>query len=99
MAAATCGDGYYGPLPETSRGNKYILVIADYFSKWSEAYPIPNMEAITVVKCLVNEFICRFGVPEQLPLRTLKVRSLKTYVTFFKFEKLACLHITPNRMG
>eukprot|EP00731_Ephydatia_muelleri_P026537 Em0018g637a len=55
-----------GPLPETSRGNKYILVIADYFTKWSEAYPIPNMEAITVAKCLVNEFICRFGVPEQL---------------------------------
>ena len=24
------------------------------------------MEAITVAKCLVNEFICRFGVPEQL---------------------------------
>eukprot|EP00731_Ephydatia_muelleri_P019297 Em0012g122a len=55
-----------GPLPETSRGNKYILVIADYFTKGSEAYPIPNMEAITVAKCLVNEFICRFGVPEQL---------------------------------
>ncbi|KAL5479133.1 hypothetical protein EMCRGX_G022617 [Ephydatia muelleri] len=55
-----------GPLPETSRGNKYILVIADYFTTWSEAYPIPNMEAITVAKCLVNEFICRFGVPEQL---------------------------------
>eukprot|EP00731_Ephydatia_muelleri_P003023 Em0001g3023a len=55
-----------GPLPETSRGNKYILVIADYFTKWSEAYPIPNMEAITVAICLVNEFICRFGVPEQL---------------------------------
>ena len=55
-----------GPLPETPRGNKYVLVIADYFTKWTEAYPIPNMEAITVAKCLVNEFICRFGVPEQL---------------------------------
>ena len=22
-----------GPLPETDRGNKYILVIADYFTK------------------------------------------------------------------
>ena len=55
-----------GPLPETSRGNKYILVIADYFTKWSEVYPMPNMEAITVAKCLVNEFSCRFDVPEQL---------------------------------
>ena len=60
---------------------------------------MPNMEAITVAKCLVNEFICRFGVPEQLHSdqgETLKVRSLKTYVTLYKFEKLAHLHIPHN---
>ena len=27
---------------------------------------MPNMEAITVARIFVNEFICRFGVPEQL---------------------------------
>ncbi len=35
-----------GPLPETERGSKYILVIGDYFTKWKEAYPMKNMEAI-----------------------------------------------------
>ena len=55
-----------GPLPETDHGNKYILVIGDYFTKWKEAYAMPNMEAITVARIFVNEFICRFGVPEQL---------------------------------
>ena len=25
-----------GPLPETPRGNKYILVLGDYFTKWTE---------------------------------------------------------------
>ena len=55
-----------GPLPETARGNKYILVIGDYFTKWKEAHGMPNMEAITVARIFVNEFICRFGVPEQL---------------------------------
>ena len=30
-----------GPLPETKRGNKYIITLTDYFSKWPEAAPCP----------------------------------------------------------
>lgn len=37
-----------GPLYETERHNHYILVVSDYFSKWVEAYAIPNQEATTV---------------------------------------------------
>ena len=55
-----------GPLPETERGNKYILVIGDYFSKWVEAYPVPDEKAETVAQKLVTEFACRFGVPLEL---------------------------------
>ena len=52
-----------GPLPTTSRGNKFIVVISDYFTKWTEAYPLRNQKAQTVAKKLVEEFICRFGAP------------------------------------
>ena len=55
-----------GPLPETPRGNRYILVVGDYFTKWTEAYPLPDMEALSIAKVLVNEFICRFGVPDSI---------------------------------
>ena len=55
-----------GLLPETERGNKYIPVIGDYFTKWQEAYPMRNMEATTVPNILVHEFISRFGVPKYL---------------------------------
>ena len=29
-----------GPLPQTNRGHKYILVMVDYFTKWPTARPI-----------------------------------------------------------
>ena len=55
-----------GPLPESRQGNSYLLVVADYFTRWMEAYPIPNQEAITVAKVLTNEYFLRFSPPEQL---------------------------------
>ncbi|KAK3090267.1 hypothetical protein FSP39_010526 [Pinctada imbricata] len=55
-----------GPLPETREGNLYIMVVGDYFTKWKEAYAIPNHNALTVADKLVNEFICRFGVPKTI---------------------------------
>ena len=55
-----------GPLPKTQAGNKYILVIGDYFTKWTEAFPMVNMEAPTVAQIFVNQFVCRFGSPQYL---------------------------------
>ena len=55
-----------GPLPRTSKGNEYIIVLCDYFSKWAEAYAVPNHTALTVADKIVNEFICRFGIPKQI---------------------------------
>ena len=55
-----------GPWPLSSKGNKYILVVMDYFTKFAEAYPLHSMDAETVGQTLVNEFIMRYGVPLQL---------------------------------
>jgi hypothetical protein len=54
-----------GPFPESDRGNQYLLVGMDYFTKWPEVYAIPNQEASTVADALVTNF-CRFGVPREL---------------------------------
>ena len=55
-----------GPLPETERKNIYILVVSDYYTKYVEAYALPDQTAQTVADCLVMEWICRFGVPLQI---------------------------------
>ena len=43
-----------GPFPMSKQGNKYVLVVMDYFSKWPEVYPIPNQEAKTVADAFTN---------------------------------------------
>lgn len=55
-----------GPLPRTEKGNKYIVIISDYFTRWIEAYPVKNQEAITIAKVFMEEFISRYGVPLQV---------------------------------
>ncbi|CAG2254582.1 unnamed protein product [Mytilus edulis] len=52
-----------GELPETESSNKHILVVSDYYTKWTESFAMPNMEAKTVAKIIVAEVIVRIGVP------------------------------------
>ena len=54
---------YMGPLPETSRGNRHILVAMDQFSKWCEAFPTKDQKATTVSNILINKVFSRFGPP------------------------------------
>ncbi|GKB92215.1 reverse transcriptase domain-containing protein [Tanacetum coccineum] len=58
------GLDFMGPFPQ-SRGNKYILVVVDYVSKWVEAQSLPTNDACVVVKFLRRLF-ARFGVPKAL---------------------------------
>ena len=55
-----------GPLPQSRRGNTCLLVVADYFTRWVEAYPMSDQQAATTANKLVIEFISRFGVPLEL---------------------------------
>ncbi|XP_049326794.1 uncharacterized protein LOC125786977 [Astyanax mexicanus] len=55
-----------GPFPISTLGNKYILVIIDQFTRWVEAYAIPDQTAETTVQKLVFEFVARFGSPLEI---------------------------------
>ena len=55
-----------GPLPTSNQGNSYLLVVGDYFTRWIEAYPMPDQQAETTANKLVYEFISRFGIPLEI---------------------------------
>ena len=55
-----------GPLPTTLKGSKYILVITDLFTKWTEAFPLITTDSNALATVLIHEIVCRFGVPEAI---------------------------------
>ena len=55
-----------GPLNESERGNRQVLVVSDHFTKWTEAYALPDSTAETVARALVEEWVCRYGPPRFL---------------------------------
>ena len=47
----------------TNKGNRYVLVIVDCFSRWTEACPLTNKTAVAVADAFFQLIICQFGMP------------------------------------
>ena len=89
-----------GPLPESHSGNRYILVIGEYFTKWVEAFPIPDQETTTIARCLVDQFICRFSIPHQLHSdqgRNFEAAIIKDICNIMGIEKTQNNPISPRK--
>ncbi|GLV46477.1 hypothetical protein CBL_20807 [Carabus blaptoides fortunei] len=55
-----------GPLARSSKGYKYILVVADYYSKFVLTYPMRSATAQAVSKHIEDDVFLLFGVPQYL---------------------------------
>ena len=53
-------------MPQTERGNRYVIVFIDYLTKWVEAYTKEDQTSETIVRLLVDNVVCRHGVPGEL---------------------------------
>ena len=51
-----------GPLPE-SNGCRFLLTAVDRFTRWCDAIPLQQSDALSVAKALLRHWISRFGVP------------------------------------
>ncbi|XP_055351568.1 uncharacterized protein LOC129597891 isoform X2 [Paramacrobiotus metropolitanus] len=54
---------FLGPLPRSKRGNQYILVVTDLFTKYVLAGAFPVQSAMTVAKFLVFEVFLQHSFP------------------------------------
>jgi transposase InsO family protein len=57
---------FMGPLPKTKKGNEYVLMMVDQFTKWTECIPLPSQTAEITAQAAINEFFARFGYPFQI---------------------------------
>lgn len=52
--------------PASSKQQRYILVGIDYFTKWVEAVPLPNVNQEAMIDFVQDHILCRFGIPETI---------------------------------
>lgn len=55
-----------GPLPETERGNKYIIAAVDAMTRWPEAIPVNKKTAHEVSQFIIRDIFARHDAPQQL---------------------------------
>ena len=56
----------YGPLPLTSKGNRFILVFIDHFTKWPVLIPARQITAEVFVQLFHDKWITYFECPKRL---------------------------------
>lgn len=53
-------------MPLTPRGNRCILTFTEYCTRYVEAFALPNSQAPTLARVLVDQICFRYGCPKQL---------------------------------
>jgi hypothetical protein len=90
------------PYVTTPRGNKYLLTFIDHFTKYVEAFPIPNQTAETCARIYATQIVTRHGTSSKL-LRTkfdLSCNlSFTRHVRYWGYELRAPLVTTLNQMA
>ena len=91
-----------GPWPLSESGNRYILVVTDHLTRWSEAYPIPDQEAKTVAEVFITQFVARLGSPRLIHTdqgRNFEAKLFKEMCRMLGIKKTHTMPFRPQSNG
>lgn len=90
-----------GPLPRSSKGNQYIFVVCDHFSKMTLIFALRKATTTSIIKLLEEHVFHLFGVPEFLKCDNgvqFKSRDFKKLLQDYNIKPLynPLYHPAPN---
>ena len=80
-----------GPLPKSNHGNRFVLVICDYATRYPEAVPLRYIDAASVAEELLKLF-SRVGVPKEI-----LTDQGTNFTSQLLIELYRMLHVQPIR--
>lgn len=86
-----------GPFVESLRGNKYILVMVDQFSKWVELAAIPDQTAEVIATQFLSRFVSTFGCPLEVHTDQGKNFDSNLFKTLCELLQISKTRTTPYR--
>ena len=84
----------FGPLRRTKAGNKYVLVIMDYATKWPEAFPLKTADSETVARALIDVF-ARLGIPREILTDNGSIFTSKMMEKFYAMTGVTHIKTSP----
>eukprot|EP00253_Pinus_taeda_P003846 PITA_03846 len=81
--------------PNSSQKHKYILMVIDYFTRWTKAIPLRKVNEDEVISFIEKFIIHRFGIPDALIFDNASYFSSLKF-TEFSFHKSIHIRVTPK---
>jgi transposase InsO family protein len=96
------GIDFCGPFRETTAGNRYILTITDFFSRWPILIPVPNQSASVLVDALLRHVVTVHGIPKTIVSdlgKSLTGRVMKRFCQRLGISKTQTTAYQPTSNG
>ncbi|GKG10080.1 reverse transcriptase domain-containing protein, partial [Tanacetum coccineum] len=88
--------------PPARGGAKFVIIAIDYFTKWVEAKPLAKITGKEVIRFVMDNIICRYGLPRVIVTDNgaqLVSDPFKSWCTRFKIRQMNTAVAHPQANG